>query len=249
MLAIQIGNARIGFHSTSRALCDAIAARFGNGRNGFSEVLPERRNLEIQVKDGVAFVDYEGEIGRIDLARSEVHVTSSLVLADALVRAALAWQLANRGGILLHSSAVRIDGRAFVFFGRSTAGKSTLARAYGDVIADELSLVESTDREDGGGFLVHPTPWWHGKGPPAKLARLVWIVRGEAPSVRRIRGGELVRGLSKEAGRYFPVADFERKVFDLCARMASSGGLRVAAGEGRVVEDVRAALAQFPEAA
>ena len=246
MLAIQVGKARVQFHTTSRALRDAIAARFGNGEQGFCEVLPERRDLKIEMKDGMALVEYEGQIGRIDLARSEVHVTSSLVLADALVRAALAWQLASSGGILLHSSAVRIDGRAYVFFGRSTAGKSTLAHAYGDVIADELSLVETSD---GKAFAVHPTPWWHGKGPPAPLAQLVWIVRGEAPSARRIRGGELVRGLSKEAGRYFPVSDFERKVFDLCAEMASSGGLRVAAGEGRVVEDVREALERFKEAA
>ena len=58
---------------------------------------------------------------------------------------ALAWRL--RGELCLHASAVSIGGRAVVFAGASSAGKSTIAAALSlrghDVIADDLVVVSS----------------------------------------------------------------------------------------------------------
>jgi hypothetical protein len=71
----------------------------------------------------------------------------------------------------------------------------------------------------------------------------VWLVRGEPPSVREVRGGELLRALLREAGRFIPDADFQRRLFDLCADLARVGAIRVAAPEGGVVEAVRGAIA------
>jgi len=58
-------------------------------------------------------------------------------------RVATAWLAAARGGFFIHGASIVRDGRAFVFFGKSAAGKSTLASMSeeGRVISDDLTLV------------------------------------------------------------------------------------------------------------
>jgi len=65
--------------------------------------------------------------------------------------------LHQRGQIVLHASAVEVDGRAVLFCGPSGAGKSTLAAAFAQrgyaVVTDDLCSV-SLDAH--GGVTVHP---------------------------------------------------------------------------------------------
>jgi hypothetical protein len=246
-LRLEVGGVPLRVFVPSGAVSDAIAARFAQRRHGFAEVLPERRSLPLRVEGRIAYVEHAGQVGTIDLEAGEVRSPASAVLADALVRAAVAWRLAQRGAIYLHSAAIRVTTpqgvRACVFFGASGAGKSTLAAHYGDVISDELSQMESTP-DLPASWRVCPTPWWHGAGDPAPLGQLVWVVRGEQPSARRVGGAGLLRALLKESGRYFPIPEFETRVFGLCAGLAANRAIRVAAAEGRVVEDVRAAVSE-----
>lgn len=71
---------------------------------------------------------------------------------ENLLRLVVAYRLLARGGVLLHSAGVVVDGRAWVLFGRSGAGKSTIcalaAEAGLDVLSDELNLLWV--RDDGG---------------------------------------------------------------------------------------------------
>lgn len=64
---------------------------------------------------------------------------------ENVLRVLVAYRLNARGGVMLHSVGVVRDGRAFVFFGRSGAGKSTFAglsaRAGLEVLSDELNLI------------------------------------------------------------------------------------------------------------
>lgn len=66
--------------------------------------------------------------------------------------------LISRGGLVLHASAVEIDGRAVLFGGPSRFGKTTLAAAFHAaghrVLAEDTSYVVATD----GGFSVLPGP-------------------------------------------------------------------------------------------
>lgn len=62
------------------------------------------------------------------------------------LRVLIGWDVAQRGGLLLHASGVVRDAGAFVFFGPSGAGKSTVARlsARWPVLSDDLVLIERT---------------------------------------------------------------------------------------------------------
>ncbi len=81
--------------------------------------------------------------------------------------------MADRQGILLHASAVILNGRAFVFAGKSGAGKSTtvelLRRApcfrQAEVLCDDRIIVRKHD----GHWQVHGT-WSHGSIPDVSPA-------------------------------------------------------------------------------
>ncbi len=70
-----------------------------------------------------------------------------------------AYRLAERGGALLHSAGIVDGGEAFVLFGRSGAGKSTISRlglAAGRlVLSDDLNAISSA----GGGTVVEKVPF------------------------------------------------------------------------------------------
>lgn len=78
-------------------------------------------------------------------------------LDSLLVGPFLGFTLRLRGIVSLHASAVAVDGRAVVFLGHSTAGKSTLAagmvRAGAQMLADDISVLVPGDE---GRFLVEP---------------------------------------------------------------------------------------------
>jgi energy-coupling factor transporter ATP-binding protein EcfA2 len=75
---------------------------------------------------------------------------------ENLLRAALAWTVLLRGGFMLHSASVVRNGRCYLFFGNSGAGKSTIAAICGgQVISDDLTMVLPA----GGGFAAIGSPF------------------------------------------------------------------------------------------
>lgn len=68
--------------------------------------------------------------------------------------------LADRMGCLIHSAAMIIDGKGFVFVGHSEAGKSTtvsLLREHGVILCDDRNIIRKMD----GTYRVYGT-WSHG---------------------------------------------------------------------------------------
>jgi hypothetical protein len=82
-----------------------------------------------------------GGPGQAVFARTDFEPRERAV--ENLLRVAVAWLAAARGGLLMHAASIERDGRAFLFFGASGAGKSTLASLSrrGRVISDDLTLV------------------------------------------------------------------------------------------------------------
>jgi hypothetical protein len=77
---------------------------------------------------------------------------------DSLLRILLSWVLLRHTGFLLHAATVVRNGRAYVFTGRSGAGKSTVASLSpsGSVLTDEISLL----RRENGEWRAYGTPFW-----------------------------------------------------------------------------------------
>lgn len=103
-------------------------------------------------------------------ARAELRVAGSdpmgAFVLDSMLRIFFSQYAATRGALLLHASAVELDGNAYLFMGRSGTGKSTHTRLWvntfpgASIINDDVPLVQSDAR---GIPTVFGTPW-SGKG-------------------------------------------------------------------------------------
>ncbi|WP_295393058.1 hypothetical protein [uncultured Thiodictyon sp.] len=120
---------------------------------------------------------------------------------DNYLRLAAAYVALARGGLLLHSAGVVIDGRAWLALGRSSAGKSTFARAALaaglPILSDDINIVLPAA---GGGFAAGPVPLTgdlrdqcpqdpHASYP---VGGLLWLHQGAAPAVSPMADGERV---------------------------------------------------------
>jgi len=85
--------------------------------------------------------DTAGRRGRVLLARGEFEPADRAM--ENYIRAAVAWQAAERGGALIHAASAVLDGKGYLFYGESGAGKSTLSECNrrAAIVSDDLSLV------------------------------------------------------------------------------------------------------------
>ncbi len=125
--------------------------------------------------------------GTIDLARH--HGYLSIVSpaaeedADYFVRTAYALLVFQTGGLLFHAAGIVRRQRAFVFFGQSGSGKTTVSRLSPDdlVLNDDLVLLQP----DASNWQVHATPFSNPtQFPPARpcaapLALLLRLVQDQ----------------------------------------------------------------------
>jgi hypothetical protein len=121
------------------------------------------------------------------------------------VRAAVAWQAATLGGALVHAASSVRDGKGYLFYGESGAGKSTFAEVNrrGTILSDDLSLLLPGE---GGRLDLLGSPFRgtyeggepvRGRFPLAAAFRLVKGERAEVVSVPRIVAfGQLVGNLA-----------------------------------------------------
>lgn len=165
---------------------------------------------------------YEGEL-RGDIA------TFSLASADAdavsfslrnLVKQTFLIRLVARGGLALHAASVVHDGEAWVFFGPSGVGKTTLARCVPlrRVLNDELTVI-APDRT------VYRTPYFGELGLidgelHAPLRRLFALAQAEAPVVQPLDRGTAWRALLKHAAWFAGLPGLTPRLAETCLALA-----------------------------
>ncbi len=120
---------------------------------------------------------------------------------DGILRYLLSQLLLQRGGLLVHASAVLHNGRAWVFAGASGSGKSTLAKLLpGPCLGDEaIALLPS-----GGCFKAHATPYWHASPRSAEIAALVFHKQGTTNELCPISPSRAVAKLVSCTGPLLP---------------------------------------------
>ncbi len=80
----------------------------------------------------------------------------------ALFRKLCDYVLGNSQGIIFHSSAIMVDGEAYLFTAPSGTGKSTHARLWREMLGDRAVMINDDKpivRYVDGAFYVYGTPW------------------------------------------------------------------------------------------
>jgi hypothetical protein len=117
---------------------------------------------------------------------------------DSLLRVFLSWKLLEHHGFLLHAATVIRDGKAYIFTGRSGAGKITVASLspQGSVLTDEISLL----RRENGIWRAYGTPFWGefkaaGSNSSAPVAGIFRLLQAPENRVVALRPMSILRTL------------------------------------------------------
>ena len=119
-------------------------------------------------------------------------------------------KLLNFEGLMLHASAVEVDGYAYLFSGPCGVGKSTHTRLW-QKICGERAQVFNDDKpalrgfEDG--WYAYGTPWCGKDGinqnKKVKLGGICFLTQGEFNNIRKLRGIEAISRIISQTGRRF----------------------------------------------
>lgn len=129
--------------------------------------------------------------------RGRIHQSSNPYSIDTVLRIVHSLVLAREGGVLVHAASAVRDGRAFLFAGKSGAGKTTLSRlapADAQVLTDEISYV----RKETGGYFAYGTPFAGelaraGENLRAPLDTIFLLEQGPRNRVDPVGGAEAAR--------------------------------------------------------
>jgi hypothetical protein len=160
---------------------------------------PEPDRLRLAGRGFLGLVSWAAPRGALFTSLAEPgHFLGAL---ENYLRVLVAYRVLERGGALLHSAGLLLEGDAFVLVGRSGAGKSTLARMTleqgGDILSDELNALWP----DADGVLVERMPFAGDLGQVCRprsrhpLRGLGLLTQAPRDELRPISPGALVAGL------------------------------------------------------
>lgn len=213
-LTVAVGRVPIRLTSASEDYARVLARRFEGfvveSATPFLDIdidLAEPRDPD---PDDDVSVTLDGD--RWTIARSDCHAVVDLragrgrivqpphpYATDTMLRVVHSVLLARAGGLLLHASSAVRNGRAYVFFGRSGAGKSTIvgmAPPDVTVLSEEISYV----RRDAAGYVGCGTPFTgelnrRGDNVEAPLAAAYLLVQGDTHRMEPLVPADALRAL------------------------------------------------------
>ncbi|MGO4546095.1 hypothetical protein AB4Z29_14970 [Paenibacillus sp. 2TAB23] len=217
-LHTQVGRSSIAFQIQTTILYDELTARF---RSFEASGNLEASDIQVEVYDfyGKPFDDGPVEIQENgdeyiyvradyklvttpDYSQAKIYVHDDLALKHALINLYSAWLIHRRAGLLIHSSCVVEDERAWMFAGPSGAGKSTVAdlSVPRPILSDEATLLLF---EPDGSITIHDSPFRSEMEeacelPSSPLAGIHFLIQSQ--DVRRVgirKGDALISLLDK----------------------------------------------------
>jgi hypothetical protein len=143
---------------------------------------------------------------------------------DSLLRVLLSWKLLGHHGFLLHAATVVRNGKAYIFTGRSGAGKSTVASLSpeGSVLTDEISLIR---REDGV-WRAYGTPFWGefraaGLNTSVPVAGFFRLLQAAENQVTALRPAAILRALLPNVLFFSAEAEANRQLLEILSQAAT----------------------------
>jgi hypothetical protein len=195
---LLIGSLPLRLSSDDSSLLSAAAKRY----RGFDAPQENRFSIKIQREPAPTperhsfSCDFEGARVVADADGAYFSGVRNEYALDSLLRMFLSWALLSQQGFLLHAATVVKSGKAYVFVGRSGAGKSTVASLSprGTVLTDEISLLKDV----GGEWRAFGTPFWgefraDGTNTSAPLGGIFRLVQSTANRVVPLRPSELLK--------------------------------------------------------
>ncbi len=218
-VVVEIGGIAVLLRSEDARLIPLLESRFGTFAGSGREPGYE---FEITVIDGAALADpdadvsvtAEGSLWRMergdfraewDSRTRQGRITQTLTpyAIDSVLRIVHSLALAQEGGFLLHAASVVRNGKAFLFSGVSTAGKTTISRLAppdASVLTDEASYIRRMG--DGNGYVAYGTPFAGEMGTPGvntsgPIEALYFLGKGDSNHFEEIPRAEALRMLMR----------------------------------------------------
>jgi hypothetical protein len=167
--------------------------------------------------------DFEGAVLRANSCKIRFDGVRNEYALDSLLRILLSWKLSDRNGFLLHAATVIRNGKAYVFTGRSGAGKSTVASLSPkvNVLTDEISLL----RRENGEWRAYGTPFWgefraagsNTSAPVRGIFRLRQAAENRRTSLRPV---EMIRTLLPNVLFFSSESEANRRLLEIVGRAA-----------------------------
>ncbi|MBQ9106517.1 MAG: hypothetical protein IJY56_01345 [Clostridia bacterium] len=136
-------------------------------------------------------------------------------------------QLLDFNGMMLHASAVAVDGRAYLFSADSGTGKSTHTALWLQLFGDRAFILNDDKpalRLENGVWYAYGTPWSgkHDISADIRLpvAGIAMLERAEKNSIEPFGGFEVIQRLFKQLNRPMDV-DCREKLLELLDRLLS----------------------------
>lgn len=197
---LSIGCVPFRLQMTDARLFSAASARYAAFTGASQQPIQIALNdLGIAENQAPEFAyEFEGAVLRAHSRKINFDGVRNEYALDSLLRVLLSWKLAGRKGFLLHAATVIREGKAYVFTGRSGAGKSTVASLApeGSVLTDEISLL----RCENGVWRAYGTPFWGefraaGSNTSAPVKGIFRLVQAAENRVTPLRAMDLLRAL------------------------------------------------------
>jgi hypothetical protein len=199
-LRITIGDFPLCLRIPETGLREKALSRyrdFVEGTGSGFEIALNRRKLPRETSHAFAYTFDDAKLLLGD-SRAEFSGVRHEYALDSLIRILLTVALLPRQGFLLHAASIVRNGRAYIFMGRSGAGKSTVASLSpeGSVLTDEISLI----RFERGTWNAHGTPFWgefraagHNQNYP--IAGIYCLTQAPEDKVVPLKPKELLRAM------------------------------------------------------
>jgi hypothetical protein len=158
--------------------------------------------------------------------QGSIRQTRNPYAADSVLRIIHTLLLSDEGGFLLHAASAIRNGRAFLFTGRSGAGKTTIARLAppdATLLTDEISYIRRTD----GGFVAFGTPFagelgTSGERVSAPIAAIYQLDQAPHNAITPLDPAQAVSALLQNVLFFTEDPDRTRQVFHAACNCAAA---------------------------
>jgi len=223
---LSIGCVPFRLQMSDAALFDAASARYAAFMDAAEHPIAIALNDATLPRSEPADFGYEFEGAAVHAFSSGIRFdgVKNQYALDSLLRVFLSWKLLEHQGFLLHAATVIRDGKAYIFTGRSGAGKSTVATLSpeGSVLTDEISLL----RREQGVWRAYGTPFWGefkaaGSNSSAPVAGVFRLLQAPENRVVPLRPMAILRTLLPNVLFFSTERESTRQLLEILSRAAT----------------------------